>query len=45
MGGMGYGEGYGYAAADLPGYRNARPGYEIRILLASANILAEKGKQ
>ena len=50
MGGIGfsaegYGEGYGYASADAPGYTNARPGYEIRILLASANILAENGQQ
>ena len=45
MGGMGYGDGYGYATADAPGYRNARPGYEIRILMASANILAENGQQ
>jgi sporulation protein YlmC with PRC-barrel domain len=45
IGGMGYGEGYGYASADAPGYRNAWPGYEIRILLASANILAQNGQQ
>jgi sporulation protein YlmC with PRC-barrel domain len=50
MGGIGYGaggygNGYGYATADTPGYRNARPGYEIRILMASANILAENGQQ
>ena len=50
MGGIGYGaggygDGYGYATADTPGYRNARPGYEIRILMASANILAENGQQ
>ena len=50
MGGIGYGaggygDGYGYATADAPGYRNARPGYEIRILMASANILAENGQQ
>lgn len=50
MGGIGYGAGgygdsYGYATADAPGYRNARPGYEIRILMASANILAENGQQ
>jgi sporulation protein YlmC with PRC-barrel domain len=50
MGGIGYGaggfgDGYGYASADAPGYRNARPGYEIRVLLASANILAENAQQ
>lgn len=50
MGGIGYGaggygDGYGYATADAAGYRNARPGYEIRILMASANILAEDGQQ
>jgi sporulation protein YlmC with PRC-barrel domain len=45
FGAEGYGDGYGYASADAPGYRNARPGYEIRILLASANILAENGQQ
>jgi sporulation protein YlmC with PRC-barrel domain len=50
MGGIGYGaggygDGYGYATADTPGYRNARPGHEIRILMASANILAENGQQ
>jgi sporulation protein YlmC with PRC-barrel domain len=45
MGGIGYGDGYGYATTDTPGYRNARPGYEIRILMASANILAENGQQ
>ena len=56
MGGIGYGDGYGggygdgyavggNAKADAPGYENARPGYEIRILLASANILAGNGQQ
>jgi len=57
VGGMGYGDGYfaggygdgyaagGYALKDAPDYRNVRPGYEIRILLASANILAQNGQQ
>lgn len=57
MGGIGYGDAYfggSYAEAtafgtdplaDTSGYRNARPGYEIRILLASANILAQNGQQ
>jgi sporulation protein YlmC with PRC-barrel domain len=58
MGGIGYGDGYGYAGglgdgyavggnakADAAGYENARPRYEIRILLASANILAGNGQQ
>jgi sporulation protein YlmC with PRC-barrel domain len=46
------GYGYGYArpmagsAANRPaGYENARPGYEIHILMASANILAQNGQQ
>jgi sporulation protein YlmC with PRC-barrel domain len=54
--GYGYGypmgeAGYGYfaigsnPAATEAGYRNARPGYELRTLLASANILARHGQQ
>jgi len=44
--------GYGYGDQTLPGggvnaanFRNARPGYEVRVLLAAADILAEDGKQ
>jgi sporulation protein YlmC with PRC-barrel domain len=48
MGGIGYGDGYGtigYAPGNPPGFQDARPGYEIRILLASANIMAANGQQ
>ena len=53
----GYGYGYdrpiaagspaavGSPAGRPPVYQNARPGYEIHILMASANILAQNGQQ
>ena len=49
VGGLGYGW-YGYTGGDYPasaatGYRNARPGYNVRVLMASATILARHGQQ
>jgi sporulation protein YlmC with PRC-barrel domain len=54
--GYGYpidGPGYGYsypvsnrlAAPNMAAYRDARPGYEVRTLVAAANILARHGQQ
>jgi len=49
MGGYG---GYGYGSLEggnpakgTTGYQNVRPGYEVRTLIASANILARHGQQ
>ena len=44
MGGYGYATG-GYPQGTVASYQNARPGYEIRVLMASANILGRSGQQ
>jgi sporulation protein YlmC with PRC-barrel domain len=44
MGGYGYATG-GYPEATVASYQNARPGYEIRVLIASASILGRSGQQ
>jgi sporulation protein YlmC with PRC-barrel domain len=48
----GYGFGYGFAireggdrAVHTEGYQNARPGYDLRTLIAAGNILARDGQQ
>ena len=48
MYGFGYGYGYPRSAGLEPtatGYRDVRPGYEVRTLVAAANILARHGQQ
>ena len=48
--GYGYGAGFGVPLGSMPpgnaaGYGSARPGYEIRTLMASATVLAQMGQE
>jgi len=48
MGGYGFGYGYpmnGGVVATKTGYRDVRPGYDVRTLVAAANILARSGQE
>jgi sporulation protein YlmC with PRC-barrel domain len=45
LGGSGYGPDYPMGAMGAVGYRNARPAYEVQILVAAANILGRHGQQ
>ena len=41
----GYGNDYPTGTVGAVGYRNARPGYEVKILVAAANIFGRHGQQ
>ena len=41
----GYGNDYPTGPGGAVGYRNARPGYEVQILVAAANIFGRHGQQ